>query len=79
DFAWKLTKKQTIDLSTAVHPIISDFSDFRTRTTANWRFLLSKEMNLSFLIGILHEYQSVVDPGKEKNDTRIHTGIQFKF
>ena len=79
DLEWKMSKKQTINVTSSIFPVISDYSDFRTRTTANWRILLSKEMNLSFLVGLLHEYQAVVDPDKKKNDTRVHTGIQIKF
>jgi hypothetical protein len=30
-------------------------------------------------VGILHEYQAYVDPGKDENDTRIQTGIRYKF
>ncbi|MHC4737464.1 MAG: DUF481 domain-containing protein [Planctomycetota bacterium] len=79
DLDWKITKKQSLTLSSAVFPVFSDFNDLRTRTTANWRFLFSEELNLSFLIGLLHEYQSIVDPGDDKNDLRLHTGLQFSF
>jgi len=79
DIDWKITNKQSLNLSSGVFPVYSDFSDYRTRTTANWRFLFSEELNLSFLIGLLHEYQSVVDPGDDKNDLRLYTGVQFSF
>ena len=79
DLEWKISRKQTISVTSSIFPVISDFSDFRTRTTVNWRILLSKEMNLSFLVGLLHEYQAVVDPDKKRNDTRVYTGIQIKF
>ena len=78
-FEWKPTARQTYSFSTLFYAAISDFSDNRTRTTFDWDYLLSDEINLSFVLGILHEYQSVVDPGKDKNDTRIHTGIRYKF
>jgi len=78
-FEWKPTAKQTYSFSTLFYAAFSDFSDNRTRTTFDWDYLLSDEINLSFVLGILHEYQSVVDPGKDKNDTRIHTGIRYKF
>ncbi len=78
-FEWKPTARQTYSFSTLFYPVLSDFSDNRTRTTFDWDYLLSDEINLSFVLGILHEYQSVVDPGKDKNDTRIHTGIRYKF
>jgi len=79
DLDWKITKKQSLTLSSAVFPVFSDLSDYRTRTTANWRFLFSEELKLGFLIGLLHEYQSIVDPGSDKNDLRVYTGLQFSF
>jgi putative salt-induced outer membrane protein YdiY len=78
-FEWKPTKRQTFSFSTLQYMAVSDFSDHRTRTTFDWDYLLSDEINLSFVLGILQEYQSVVDSGKDKNDTRIHTGIRYKF
>ena len=78
-FEWKPTRRQTFSFSTSLYAVFSDFSDNRTRTTFDWDYLLSDEINISFVLGILHEYQSVVDPGKDKNDTRIHTGIRYKF
>jgi putative salt-induced outer membrane protein YdiY len=76
---WKPTKRQTFSFSTFFYAAMSDFDDNRTRTTFDWDYLLSDEINLSFVVGILHEYQSIIDPGKEKNDTRIQTGIRYKF
>ena len=78
-FEWKPTAKQTFSFSTAFYAVFDDFSDNRTRTTFDWDYLLSEEINLSFVLGVLHEYQSVVDPGKDENDTRVHTGIRYKF
>lgn len=79
DVEWNINKKQSINMSASAFPVFSDFNDFRTRTTANWKYSFDDEMNLSFLVGILHEYQAVVDPDKDKNDFRLYTGIQFSF
>jgi putative salt-induced outer membrane protein YdiY len=76
---WNLTRKQRFDISSTIYPVFNDTDDYRTRTTANWRFLIDRQMRLSLLIGLLHEYQSFVDPGKKKNDTRIFSGIQYGF
>ncbi|MHC5180468.1 MAG: DUF481 domain-containing protein, partial [Planctomycetota bacterium] len=78
-FEWKPTAKQTFSFKTLFYAAFSDFSDNRTRTTFDWDYLLNDEINLSFVFGILHEYQAVVDPGKDRNDTRIHTGFRFRF
>ncbi|MHC4842829.1 MAG: DUF481 domain-containing protein [Planctomycetota bacterium] len=78
-FNWELSKRQHFDISSTIYPVFSDTDDYRTRTTANWRFLIDREMRLSLLMGLIHEYQSIVDPGKKKNDTRIFSGLQWGF
>jgi putative salt-induced outer membrane protein YdiY len=79
DLKWKLTDRQTFETAAFLFPVLTDFDDYRTRTTLNWRYLMSKELNLSLLFGLVHEYQSIVDPGTEKDDTRIFAGIQMRF
>ncbi len=76
---WKITKRQHLDLSSTIYPVFSDWDDYRTRTAMNWRFLLDKDLKMSLLIGLAHEYQSIIDPGKEKNDTRLFTTLQYNF
>jgi hypothetical protein len=79
DFRWKITEKQTFETSLWYFPVLTDFDDYRTRTTVNWRYRLAEELNLGLLVGLLHESQSVVDPGNENSDTRVYSGIQVKF
>ena len=79
DFEWKFTEKQTIETGIWFFPVLTDFDDYRTRSRLNWRYKLSKEMDLSLLLGVLHETQSIIDPGGDNNDTRVFTGIQFGF
>ncbi|MHC4855463.1 MAG: DUF481 domain-containing protein [Planctomycetota bacterium] len=76
---WKPTKKQTFNFSTFFYTVLDDFDNHRTRTIFDWDYLLSDEIDLSLVLGISHEYQAIVDPGKDKNDTRIYTGIRYKF
>jgi len=79
DFAWELTNKQTIETSVWFFPVITDFDDYRTRSSLNWRYKLSRESDISLLFGVLHEIQSIVDPGDDDTDSRIYTGIQLEF
>jgi putative salt-induced outer membrane protein YdiY len=79
DFKWRLTEKQNFETSVWLFPVLTDFDDYRTRTTLNWRYRLAKEMNLSLIVGVLHEYQSIVDPGAEESETRVFTGIRVEF
>ena len=49
------------------------------RFTGEWRFLVNKEMDLSFFVGTLYEYQSLVDPEKSHGDLRTYLGLRFGF
>lgn len=79
ELSWKITERQSLNASSFIYPVLSDTDDFRTRSSMDWRFLLEKESKMSFLIGLLHEYQAIVDPGKDRNDLRIYTGIRYEF
>jgi putative salt-induced outer membrane protein YdiY len=76
---WKITERQSLNASSFIYPVLSDTDDYRTRSSMDWRFLLHKESKVSLLVGLLHEYQSIVDPGKDRNDLRIYTGIRYEF
>jgi putative salt-induced outer membrane protein YdiY len=79
DFVWKLTDRQSFDTTFHYYPVITDFDDYRTRATLDWRYLLSKEVNVSLVLGVRNEFQSVVDPGQDDTDTRVFMGIQMSF
>lgn len=79
DAQWNISKRQSLALSSGYFGVLSDTDDYRIRTACDWRYRLDNETNISLIVGILHEYLNVVDPGTAKNDTRIHTGIRFEF
>jgi putative salt-induced outer membrane protein YdiY len=79
DFAWKISERQSFDTAVQLYPVLTDWEDYRTRSTLNWRYLLSRDVNLSLLFGIVNEYQSVVNAGDEEMDMRVFTGIQMSF
>lgn len=79
DLEWKISKRQTLSAMTGFYPVLTDFDDYRTRSTLDWRFLMDRELNLSLLLGLEHEYLNIVDPGSKQNDTRVYMGIQYDF
>jgi hypothetical protein len=79
DFEWDITEKQKCTFSPYFFPVIGDHDDYRTRISGEWRFLFDKDMNLSFFIGTLYEYTSIVDQGNENEDTRVYLGVRFAF
>ena len=78
-FEWIITENQKWKVSSLFFPAVGDLDDYRARVSAEWRFAFDKDMNLSFLIGTLYEYESIVDPGKKHGDLRTYLGLRFEF
>jgi hypothetical protein len=78
-FDWKIVQGQSLNLDVTYLPVYTNFADYRTRTSFNWRLNLNKQATWSVLLGILHEYQSVVDPGISQHDLRNYLGLQVAF
>lgn len=79
DLAWTPTGRQSVTFSFQYFPVMTDIQNFRTRSTAQWRYVLDEAYSLSLIVGYLWEYQSMVDPGMQRNDFRIWIGIQYGF
>ena len=80
DFKWQLRRLQSFDISSSIFfPVADDLDDVRTRTTANWVLKLGDESNLNLTVGLLHEYQSIIDPGNDRHDLKIHAGLRIDF
>jgi putative salt-induced outer membrane protein YdiY len=79
DFEWRITSKQICKFAPYYYPVVSDFGDYRTRISGEWRYLFDEDMRLSFLVGSLYEFQSIVDPGKEHADLRVYLGLGYRF
>lgn len=78
-FDWAITRRQSLDASAAIFPIMGSSGTYRTRSAANWAVRVFNDLDLSVTTGVTHEYQSQVDPGKDHNDLRFFTGLQFDF
>lgn len=74
---WKPTKDFSLNFQTEYFPVLTELDDFRWRTTFGARYRLNDIVSLAF--GALHEYQSIVDPGKERNDLRLTLGLGLDF
>jgi putative salt-induced outer membrane protein YdiY len=79
DFEWKITSKQICKFAPYYYPVLSDFGDYRTRFSGEWRYFFDEDMRLSFLVGSLYEFQSIVDPGKKHADLRVYLGLGYGF
>lgn len=78
-FTWSVSQRQKVETRFFYAPVLTDFEDYRTRGSLEWRLVLSRDVNVSLLVGMLHEFQSVVNPGDAKEDIRVYTGLQMKL
>lgn len=76
---WDISEKQSLTFSSTLFPDLSDFGDFRWVNNAAWEAILDESLNLSLTAGVQHEYQSRVDPGRDRNDLRLFAGLQVDF
>ncbi|MCZ6837538.1 MAG: DUF481 domain-containing protein, partial [Planctomycetota bacterium] len=79
NYEWNITDRQRLRINGTVFPVLDNFSDVRTRETVSWRFLLDNDTPLSLTLRFTHEYQSKVDAGNDKNDTRLLIGLSLDF
>ena len=79
DLSWKVNETQDLTASMTYFPDLAEFSEFRTVTRVDWTMLLDSERNMSLTAGLLHEYESEVDPGFEHYDLKIFFGLTFDF
>lgn len=76
-FEWDVTSRQKIAASTTVATVVGDLDDYRARSAAEWQFSFERDMALRFVMGIEHEYTSLVDPDDRHSDTRVYIGLRF--
>lgn len=79
DGKWKITKDQTLAASTTIFPSLTDVGEFRARNTLDWIVKLSYQDGLSLKLGLIHEYESETDPGRDKNDLKYLASLLFDF
>ena len=76
---WQISDRQKLTAESTVFPDLQDLSEFRVLTNGQWSLLLDEKNRLSVNLSLQHEYQSIVDPGIDRNDFRVVAGLQFDF
>ena len=76
---WKIGPTQTIQANSTWFPDFNDSKHYRIVTNATWRIKLDSLENLSFVIGLHHEYDSNVDIGVENAFLQVTAGINYTF
>lgn len=79
EYRWFITEKMRLDFTFSYFPVLTDFGDYRTRTTFAWTYLIEQKLNLSLLAGMNLETQSIVSPGNETYDLRFFIGAQVAY
>ena len=76
---WAISNKQTLSAESTLYPDYADFTDYRLVTKATWNIDLDSVKNMQFSIGLLHEYDSVVDAGVERSNLHLTAGVKYDF
>lgn len=76
---WNINEDQTLTAAAAYFPELEELSEFRTEESVTWSISLNEADTLSLNASLEHEHQSRVDPGRDKNDTRIAIGIGYEW
>lgn len=76
---WKITDRQTFNAATTYYPDLSDTSEFRIISSADWTLKIDKMDGVSIKLGVKHEYESEVDPGNDRNDLKYFGALVFDF
>lgn len=76
---WTISEKQSLKFDSTLFPDLSEIGEFRWVNNIAWSALIDEKTQLSLTAGLAHEYQSEVDPGRDKNDLRVFAGINLEF
>jgi hypothetical protein len=74
-----IAPRHTITFASTIYPDLSNIEDFRWVNSASWAWTIDKTSDLALTAGLLHEHQSRVDAGRDRNDLRIYAGVQLDF
>lgn len=79
DADWMISPDQNLQFTTTYYPDLSMLGEFRWVNTFDWVIAIHQVDGVSLKIGLLHEYQSEVDPGVKKNDLSAHASLVVDF
>jgi len=80
DVNWTISDRSGFEFTSQYLPVIDNWTDdYRVVSRVDFKFKLDPELNLSLVAGLRHEYESVVDPGDDRNNTKAFIGLQVDF
>lgn len=79
ELTWQITDNQTLNAATTFFPDLEDTDRYRIISSVDWKVKLSQVDGLNLKIGFANEYESVVDPGVERNDLVYYAAVVWDF
>jgi len=79
DLDWTIAENQTVTASTRFYPDLEDSGEFRTLSKAEWKMDIDYAKSLALVVGMSHEYNSVVAAGVDKSDFKYYGGLALSF
>ncbi len=75
DAAWKISERESVDFKTTYYPSLEESGEYRNITSLNWKMTMSERGTLAMKVGLLNEYDSLADPGTDKNDFKYNLSL----
>ncbi|MEM1166935.1 MAG: DUF481 domain-containing protein [Planctomycetota bacterium] len=79
DLEWQITETQSFVVESRAFPDLDETGEFRTRTGADYKIALDRGTGLSLAFGVVHEYESDVEPGTDEHDVKLSAQLVFDF
>ena len=79
DWEWKISETQTFGWSTTVYPDLEDSGEYRALTDIGWSVKLDTVDNLSFKLGVHHEYDTHRESPFERDDLKYFGALLYEF
>ncbi len=79
DMAWKVSSRQSVNLSNALYPSLKEGGEFRNVTTFDWIINLDKEVGLGLKLGVNNEHESRPEDGGDRNDFKYTSSLIWRL
>jgi putative salt-induced outer membrane protein YdiY len=73
--AWTISERESVEFKTTFHPSLEESGEYRNITVFNWKMTLSEQGRLAMKIGLVNEYDSLADPGTDRNDSKYNLSL----
>ena len=78
-FTYRLNGKQTINGESTIFPDLDSQGEFRTLSKLDWTIALTESNGINLKLGMLHEYETLVDVEDDRNDLTAYATLVFEF